>query len=147
MGKTMREALENHRWSNATLVGCDDEGMNVALGARKGSPGLCGDPNRVILGSDHLVFVSASSTPRIGRFEDLSTDFASEAAPLLPAELGGAVPQDKSTERGVARRKSTANGSIKLERKNVLVCGWRMEWDAAPERVAGRFRDICSGLI
>ena len=127
VGLTLREAILGHCWGNATLIGVDDKVLNHPVGFIRNSPGVVADPDRKIEADDHLIFISKTSTPLVSQISADRADFAAEAAALALATTDD-------------------DASSRVPTKNVLVCGWRQEWDKAPARFTDRCRDIIGGL-
>ena len=161
VGKTLGEAYLCHGWSNAMLIGVDDFAMHISLEPIAGSPGICGDPDRVLKDDDNLVFVSRSSTPKTSA--NLANPGSMTRLPAADTAYvahiqGGSGPEGQSFDEGSSPDKSPSGTRARApsilnmedmeqnEVKNVLVCGWRREWDLEPERFASRLRDISRGL-
>eukprot|EP00605_Chrysophyceae_sp_TOSAG23-4_P001407 GSChrysophyteH1.ASY1.ANO1.1533.1 assembled CDS len=86
--------------------------------------GMCPDPNTIIHEDDLLVFIGTRSNPRHSHdMIQLCDDYDAQARKLLEEHtLGG----------------------MKLAKKvsNVLLCGWRSEWEEHTDRFAARCRDL-----
>ena len=125
IGKTMREAMLNSCWGNGILIGYDDEGENNEHPS-DGSLGVMCDPDHVIEKSDHMIFVSPTSSPSSSCFKD----FSKEAEKYISN----------------ATRNSGSSDPIKMVPAHILICGWRDVWDTNPERFRDRFNDMISYL-
>lgn len=117
VGKTVEQMA--FQWENAVLVGVlSSVAANGTLTEADENDGMAVNPKRVLTEGDRLIFVSTSSAP---------TAFT------------GAVP-------AAANRVPSRQGEEEQQHPlDVLVCGWRDEWND-PRRFAFRLWKICSEL-
>eukprot|EP00614_Pseudopedinella_elastica_P015233 CAMPEP_0172584816 /NCGR_PEP_ID=MMETSP1068-20121228/4394_1 /TAXON_ID=35684 /ORGANISM="Pseudopedinella elastica, Strain CCMP716" /LENGTH=802 /DNA_ID=CAMNT_0013379117 /DNA_START=74 /DNA_END=2482 /DNA_ORIENTATION=- len=129
IGKTMREAQLGVCWGNGILIGVDDEVMNMPHENSLGELGIMGDPDRVINASDHMIFISPTSTPKVDPSLDTSV-LAKEAELYLPHASTGSKTLDPA----------------KMVPTHLLLLGWREVWTKDPNRLCQRVQGLYSDM-
>jgi hypothetical protein len=142
IGKKLGNCLFTHCWGSACtkfssiLIGVDDntlkcfDNKNDTNGyTDRGAPGIMGDPDRIIVEDDHIIFLSDTSSPQTSKNAEDQADFGEEAKQHIAD--------------GERKLKSSGEESSSTnEPLHVLLCGWREEWDRHPERFPQRVEEI-----
>mmetsp|Transcript_13606 Transcript_13606/g.27862 ORF Transcript_13606/g.27862 Transcript_13606/m.27862 type:complete len:1028 (-) Transcript_13606:78-3161(-) len=153
VGKTMKVALLHHGWKNAQLIGSDDDkvgefdfqGDADGLYNEPGSPGIMGDPDRLVKASDTMIFICDSSTPTFaGSSMEAALDLMSGGDGASPGSVSALENEAKKYLTGAVG--ATLTGSEDKSPQHMLLCGWRQEWASTPQRFKDRLKDMRGGL-
>jgi hypothetical protein len=157
VGRKVQECLLHHQWVDGIVLGFGDDKADFFKGEERGADrtfvgdyGLMGDPNRLVRTSDHVVFLSISSSPKpiigsaVTSSEELSAFIpnaskAQSSVSLLrrgssPSLLQG-QPKARKGKAPPARLLSQKDLQADDDEKRVVVMGWRDEWEDEPLRV------------
>mmetsp|Transcript_16355 Transcript_16355/g.19346 ORF Transcript_16355/g.19346 Transcript_16355/m.19346 type:complete len:1124 (+) Transcript_16355:43-3414(+) len=138
IGKTVREAMLSHHWSNGVVIGVDEKRESKIGQSIDDTHGITNNPSRIIGPDDWVIFVSPTSSPNHAR--NIGSRKMTEQAEMI---LG----KEEGSPKCRARRLSgTDFGSNNLTPQHVLLCGWRPEWHTSPHSFRERIRSICDDL-
>ena len=124
VGKTMRHAMLNSCWVDGIIIGVADvtfgDGSGVENDYEKNGGGVCGDPDRVIVPTDFVIFVSSTSSPFPFR-SFMLPNFKNEALAILKGSQNGRQTSSRnlaaSTSRGGAAAGAAAARSRVRKRR------------------------------
>merc|ERR1712166_251543 len=123
IGLTLKEAYNQHCWSAAVLVGVAPRDSSDR------TSGIVGDPNRIILEDDHVMFIALHPTPTV-------SDTGRESWDDWNTMASSFVEQKWAT---------TAGTKVEIESEedvNVLVCGWRQACNRDSDAVNVTFMNM-----
>lgn len=109
--------------------------------------GICPKPGYILREDDYLVFVSPTSNPVVLPKDELDAELERQE---VEEELGGAPPSLNRVHKkelalaNVPLTKLTMSDldqQLKVQQR-LMVCGWRQEWSADPDRFQARIADV-----
>lgn len=127
-GKKIKDVINYTYWSNAIMIGlCPDARLEKALATSVAAiTGCCADPERTILESDLIIFLSSMSSPKVSRSHETTTAYNQDIRGLSLQALDQALNTVTVAESSPERKENAIS---------ILVCGWKADWDeGAPLR-------------